>query len=208
MKKVRAPRGLDRRPEVFDMVRQKKKKPPKKTRTPERKSKRVAEKMKGVYILKKEDLESAFDHLSDWDIIAPSDPEKPLSLFRDKNIQLLPQILDIDINCDQRIGEIILEDTVGTIQGTIDLQVDYEIIAADVLRCAGTGLNESSLLFGQQQESLSLFDWLSRHPEVLDELMRFADNFMRDLGGIFEDSFGQWKIDNILMDKDFLRYEI
>ena len=51
-----------------------------------------------------------------------------LVLFGYKTIELLPHILEVDMNRNQRVSEIILEYAVTAIQRAIHLQVDDEVI--------------------------------------------------------------------------------
>jgi hypothetical protein len=72
-------------------------------------------------------------------------------MSREEEIHLMPQVFRVHMDSDQWIVQIILENAVCTIQGTVEIRVDDEIIASDISRRAGAGLHKHTSLLGDEK---------------------------------------------------------
>jgi hypothetical protein len=66
------------------------------------------------------------------------------------------------MNGDQRIVQIKLQDAIGTIERTVEVRVDDEIIAPYIFGRAGTGFHVPTSLMGNQQQFFPLLDRIPR----------------------------------------------
>jgi hypothetical protein len=67
------------------------------------------------------------------------------------------------MNSDQRIVQIKLQDAIGTIERTVEVRIDDEIVAPDIFGRAGTRFHVPTSLMGNKQKFFPLLDRIPRY---------------------------------------------
>jgi hypothetical protein len=103
---------------------------------------------------------------------------------------------------NQRIVQIILEDAVGAIQRAVDVRVDDEIIATDIIRCAGTWLYELSPLLGDEKRLLANGQRIPLSVDLRDHILLVRNDLEWNMTGSFQDFLCKGEMEAFLFDID------
>lgn len=96
------------------------------------------------------------------------DAQEPVFIFLKEAVEFLPQIFQVHKNRDPRLGKIILEDAVGAVQRTLEVEVDDEIATADIMGGAGAGLDEFAFLDREKEVLFPLLERIFRAENFSD----------------------------------------
>lgn len=95
-----------------------------------------------------------------------------------------------------------LKDAVGAIQRTVEVEVDYKIIAADGVRGTGAALDKFSFLGCDKKVSLPKLHRISRNPSFFEKILTVRDDLCGNLSDVLEYSLCERKVKALFIDID------
>jgi len=132
--------------------------------------------------------------------------EQTVRLALDQGVNFLENAFDICIESEKRDIEIVLQDTVGTIQRAMGLGVDGPVLAAKVIRAGSrAGFEERS--FETRDPEVSFARTEGHFFKIMLEPFLAADKRDRHPAEIFKDLSGQRKLGGLLIQVNMLDFE-